>query len=173
MAEKKKGFTEEERAAMKERAQELKAEGRPRGAKKPDGESEVLAKIAQMQAPDRVMAKRLQAAIKAAAPDLAPRLWYGMPAYSKDARSSVSSKRRRSSRQGTRPWASATWPTSTMVRCGQRIRAEEVRRGRRGEGLCAREKGGWLSRSLSYRDERSVMGLVSASIAVPLCNCSR
>jgi hypothetical protein len=79
------GFTEEERDAMKQRAQELKAAGR-RGtrADKADGESEVLAKIAEMQEPDRVMGERLHALIKASAPDLSPRLWYGMPAYAKD-----------------------------------------------------------------------------------------
>jgi uncharacterized protein YdhG (YjbR/CyaY superfamily) len=76
---KSKGFTDEERAAMKERAQELKAE-----AAKADGESAVLAKIAEMQGSDRAMAKRLHAIIKASAPALAPKTWYGMPAYAKD-----------------------------------------------------------------------------------------
>jgi uncharacterized protein YdhG (YjbR/CyaY superfamily) len=71
----KKGFTAEERAAMRERAKELKAEA---------GESELLAKIAEMPKADRVMAERLHALIKASAPDLAPRTWYGMPAYAKD-----------------------------------------------------------------------------------------
>ena len=80
-----KRFTDEERAAMKERAQELKAEARrgPR-AKKADGESDVLAKIAEMPKPDRAMAERLHAIIKASAPALSPRTWYGMPAYAKD-----------------------------------------------------------------------------------------
>jgi hypothetical protein len=80
-----KGFTDEERAAMKERAQELKtaARRRPR-ADKADGESAVLAKIAEMPEPDRAMGKRLHAVIKASAPALSPRLWYGMPAYAKD-----------------------------------------------------------------------------------------
>ena len=82
---KSKGFTDEERAAMKERAQEVKAEAR-RGphADKADGESDVLAKIAEMPEPDRVMAKRLHAIIKASTPALSPRTWYGMPAYAKD-----------------------------------------------------------------------------------------
>jgi uncharacterized protein YdhG (YjbR/CyaY superfamily) len=81
---KPKGFTDEERAAMKERAQELEAEARRGpGAKKADGESDVLAKIAEMEGPDRAMAERLHAIIKASAPDLAPRTWYGMPAYAK------------------------------------------------------------------------------------------
>jgi hypothetical protein len=79
------GFTDEERGAMKDRAQELKAAGRrgPR-AGKADGESEVLAKIAEMPEPDRAMGERLHAVIKASAPALSPRLWYGMPAYTKD-----------------------------------------------------------------------------------------
>jgi uncharacterized protein YdhG (YjbR/CyaY superfamily) len=72
------GFTDEERAAMKERAKELKA-GRGKG--KADGEREVLEKIAEMPVPDRVMAERLHALIKASAPALSPRTWYGMPAY--------------------------------------------------------------------------------------------
>src|SRR5215467_8773528 len=78
-----KGFTDEERAAMKERAQELKAETRANKSKA-DGESDVLAKIAAMQEPDRAMAKRLHAIIKASAPALSPKTWYGMPAYAKD-----------------------------------------------------------------------------------------
>ena len=78
------GFTAEERDAMKQRAQELKASGR-RGSRpaKADGASEVLAKIAEMQEPDRVMGERLHALITASASDLWPRLWYGMPAYAK------------------------------------------------------------------------------------------
>jgi hypothetical protein len=82
---KSKGFTDEERAAMKERGQELKAAARrgPR-ADKADGESAVLAKIAEMPKPDRAIGKRLHAIIKASAPALSPRLWYGMPAYAKD-----------------------------------------------------------------------------------------
>jgi uncharacterized protein YdhG (YjbR/CyaY superfamily) len=84
-SKKSKGFTDEERAAMKERAQELKAAARrgPR-ADKADGESAVLAKIAEMPEPDRAMAERLHAIIKASAPALSPRTWYGMPAYAKD-----------------------------------------------------------------------------------------
>ena len=83
---KSKGFTDEERAAMKERAQELKSEARrgPRAKKDKDGEGDVLAKIAAMQGPDRAMAKRLHAIIKASAPALSPKTWYGMPAYAKD-----------------------------------------------------------------------------------------
>ena len=79
------GFTDEERAAMKEHAQELKTAARrgPRAAKA-DGESDVLAKIAEMPKPDRAMAERLHAIIKASAPLLSSRTWYGMPAYAKD-----------------------------------------------------------------------------------------
>jgi uncharacterized protein YdhG (YjbR/CyaY superfamily) len=80
-----KGFTDEERAAMKEHVQELRAAAR-RGppAHEADGESDVLAKIAAMPEPDRAMAKRLHAIIKASAPALSPKSWYGMPAYAKD-----------------------------------------------------------------------------------------
>ena len=78
-----KGFTDEERAAMKERAQELKAAARA-DKDKADGESAALAAIAAMQEPDRAMAKRLHAIIKASAPALSPKTWYGMPAYAKD-----------------------------------------------------------------------------------------
>ena len=78
-----KGFTEEERAAMRERAQELKAAARSRAGGAGE-ESTVLAKIAAMSAPDRAMAERLHAIIRASAPGLSPRLWYGMPAYAKD-----------------------------------------------------------------------------------------
>jgi len=80
---KSKGFTDEERAAMKERAQELKAEARA-NKNKADGESDVLAKIAAMPEPERAMVKRLHAIIKASAPALSPKTWYGMPAYAKD-----------------------------------------------------------------------------------------
>ncbi len=72
-----RGFTDEERGAMRERVQELKAD-------KADGESAVLAKIGEMQAPDRALGERLHAIIKASAPSLSPKLWYGMPAYARD-----------------------------------------------------------------------------------------
>jgi uncharacterized protein YdhG (YjbR/CyaY superfamily) len=79
------GFTDDERAAMKEHAQELKtAARRGKSAAKADGESDVLAKIAEMQESDRVIGERLHAVIKASAPALSPKLWYGMPAYAKD-----------------------------------------------------------------------------------------
>ena len=78
MTDSRKSFTAEERAAMRERAKEAKRAG------KKDGESDVLAKIAEMPEADRVMAERIHAVVKEAAPDLAPKTWYGMPAYAKD-----------------------------------------------------------------------------------------
>src|ERR687893_357311 len=78
-AKKSEGFTAEERAAMRERAKELKAE-----AQRADGERAVLAKIAEMQEPDRAMAERLHEIVKASAPALSPKTWYGMPAYARD-----------------------------------------------------------------------------------------
>src|SRR5918995_6652362 len=84
--QKSEGFTDEERAAMKERARELKGEARrgTRADKKADAESDVLAKIAEMQGPDRAMAERLHEIVKAVAPALSPKTWYGMPAYAKN-----------------------------------------------------------------------------------------
>jgi uncharacterized protein YdhG (YjbR/CyaY superfamily) len=85
--EKFEGFTAEERAAMKEHAQELKASARRRkGGKDVDEEGALLAKIAEMAEPDRVMAERIHSIVKAAAPTLSPKLWYGMPAYARDGR---------------------------------------------------------------------------------------
>ncbi len=78
-SKKSKGFTAEERAAMKERAQELKAEER-----RADGESALLTKVAEMPKRDRAMAERLHAIVKASAPDLSPKTWYGMPAYANE-----------------------------------------------------------------------------------------
>ena len=78
-----KGFSAEERAAMKERARELKAEGRANRSRA-EGESDVLAKIAEMPGPDRAIAKRIHAIVKESAPDLSPKTWYGMPAYARD-----------------------------------------------------------------------------------------
>jgi len=78
-ARKSKGFTAEERAAMRERARELKAE-----QNRADGESDVLAKIAEMPKQDRALAERIHAIVKAAAPGLSPRTWYGMPAYTNE-----------------------------------------------------------------------------------------
>ena len=87
MAERAKtstGFTTEEQAAVRERARELKASARRARSAEADGEGDVLAKIAEMTGADRTMAERIHALIKATAPDLTPRTWYGMPAYAKD-----------------------------------------------------------------------------------------
>ncbi|MBA2677704.1 MAG: DUF1801 domain-containing protein [Ktedonobacteraceae bacterium] len=80
---KSRGFTDEERAAMKERAKEMKVEARTNKSKA-EGESDVLARIAEMPEPERAMAMRLHEVIKASAPVLSPKTWYGMPAYAKD-----------------------------------------------------------------------------------------
>ena len=82
-AKKSEGFTDEERAAMRERAKEQKAEARA-NKNRAEGESDVLAKIAEMQEPDRAMAERLHEIVKASAPELSPKTWYGMPAYARD-----------------------------------------------------------------------------------------
>jgi uncharacterized protein YdhG (YjbR/CyaY superfamily) len=131
------GFTDEERAAMKERAQELKAEARsgPR-AGKADGESDVLAKIAEMPNPDRAMAKRLHAIIQASAPALSPKTWYGMPAYAKDGKvvCFFQSAQKFKSRYATFGFSDeanlddgAMWPTSFALK--ELTAAEEARIG--------------------------------------------
>jgi uncharacterized protein YdhG (YjbR/CyaY superfamily) len=126
---KSKGFTAEERAAMKERAQELKAE-----ARKADGESALLAKIAEMPEPDRAMAERLHAIVKANAPVLSPKTWYGMPAYAKDDKvvcffTPASKFKERYSTFGFQPAANldegAMWPTSFALK--ELTAAEEAR----------------------------------------------
>ena len=115
-AKKSKGFTDEERAAMKERAQELKAEAR---------ESDVLAKIAEMPPPDRAMAKRLHEIVKASAPALSPKTWYGMPAYAKDGKvlCYFQSAKKFNSRYATLGFSDeanldegAMWPTSFALK---------------------------------------------------------
>ena len=134
---KSKGFTDEERAAMKERAQELKAEAR-RGSRagKAGGESEVLAKIAEMPEPDRAMAKRLHTIIKASAPALSPKTWYGMPAYAKDGKvvCYFQSAQKFKSRYATFGFSDeanldegAMWPTSFALK--ELTAAEEARIG--------------------------------------------
>ena len=132
---KSKGFTDEERAAMKERAQELKAEAR-RGADKAAGESAVLAKIAEMRGPDRTMAKRLHAIMKANAPALSPKTWYGMPAYAKDGKivCFFQSAQKFNSRYATLGFSDnanldegAMWPTSFALK--KLTAAEEARIG--------------------------------------------
>ncbi len=134
---KTKGFTDEERAAMKERAKELKTEEhrRPRAKKdKTDGESDVLAKIAEMPEPDRAMAKRLHTIIKASAPDLSPKTWYGMPAYAKDGKvvcffQSADKFKSRYATLGFNDEANldegAMWPTSFALK--ELTNAEEAR----------------------------------------------
>ena len=133
---KSKGFTDEERAAMKERAQELKAEARRGRADKADGESDVLAKIAEMPEPDRAMAKRLHAIIKASAPALSPRTWYGMPAYARDGKvvCFFQSAQKFKSRYATFGFSDeanldegAMWPTSFALK--ELTAAEEARIG--------------------------------------------
>ena len=134
---KSRGFTDEERAAMKERAQELKAEAR-RGTHqgKADGESDVLAKIAEMPEPDRAMARRLHAIIKASAPALSPKTWYGMPAYAKDGKvvCYFQSAQKFKSRYATFGFSDeanldqgAMWPTAFAVK--ELTAAEEARIG--------------------------------------------
>ena len=132
---KSKGFTDEERAAMKERAQELKAEAR-HDADKAAGESAVLAKIAEMRRPDRTMAKRLHAIVKASAPALSPKTWYGMPAYAKDGKivCFFQSAQKFNSRYATLGFSDnanldegAMWPTSFALK--KLTAAEEARIG--------------------------------------------
>jgi len=115
-----KGFTAEERAAMKERAKELKAE-----AAKADGEKALLEKVAEMKGTDRAIAKRLHAIVTAAAPALAPKTWYGMPAYAKDGKivCFFQSKAKFGSRYATFGFSDeanidqgAMWPTSWALK---------------------------------------------------------
>jgi uncharacterized protein YdhG (YjbR/CyaY superfamily) len=130
---KTKGFTDEERAAMKERARELKAEARAKKGKA-DGESDVLAKIAEMQGTDRAMATRVHAIVKASAPVLSPKTWYGMPAYAKDGKvvCFFQSAQKFNSRYATLGFndtanldEGAMWPTSFALR--ELTAAEEAR----------------------------------------------
>jgi len=132
---KSNGFTDEERAAMKERVRELKAEARrARRADQADGESDVLAKIAEMPEPDRAMAKRLHAIIKTSAPALSPKTWYGMPAYAKGGKvvCFFQSAQKFKSRYATFGFSDeanldegAMWPTSFALR--ELTAAEEAR----------------------------------------------
>ena len=128
-----KGFTAEERAAMKERAKELKAEARA-NKDRAAGESDVLAKIAEMQGPDRAMAKRLHGIVKASAPELSPKTWYGMPAYAKDGKivCFFQSAQKFNSRYATFGFSDdanldegAMWPTSFALK--ELTAAEEAR----------------------------------------------
>jgi uncharacterized protein YdhG (YjbR/CyaY superfamily) len=128
-----KGFTDVERAAMKERAQELKAEARA-NKDRAAGESAVLAKIAEMEEPDRAMAERIHAIVKASAPDLWPRTWYGMPAYARDGKvvCFFQSAQKYESRYATFGFSDtanldegAMWPTSFALK--ELTAAEEAR----------------------------------------------
>jgi uncharacterized protein YdhG (YjbR/CyaY superfamily) len=121
---KSKGFSDEERAAMKERAQELKAEARL-NKDRAAGERAVLAKIAEMPEPDRALSKRLHAIIKASAPDLSPKTWYGMPAYAREGKVVVyfQSAHKFKSRYATLGFSDeanldegAMWPTSFALK---------------------------------------------------------
>src|SRR3989454_6972764 len=150
------GWTDEERVAMKERHQELKASARrgPR-ADKADGESAVLAKIAEMPEPDRAMGKRLHAIIKASAPVLLPRLWYGMPAYAKDGKvvCFFQSAQKFNTRYATLGFSDAAnldedalWPVAFALK--ELIDAEEAKIGR------AREESGELRTELALGRSR-------------------
>ena len=144
------GFTDDERAAMKERAQELKAEAR-RGTRagKADGESDVLAKIAEMQGPDRAMAKRLHAIVKANAPTLSPKTWYGMPAYAKDGKVVCFFQSAQKFKVEVRDVGLQRRGEPRRRRhVADLLRAEEVDRRRRGEDRRAREEGGALRAEL-------------------------
>lgn len=121
------GFTDEERAAMKEHAKELKASARrgTRAEKAAEEEAAVVAKIAEMVDSDRVMAERIHVVVKASAPDLAPKLWYGMPAYAKDGKvvCFFQSAQKFNSRYATFGFSDqanlddgAMWPTSYALR---------------------------------------------------------
>jgi uncharacterized protein YdhG (YjbR/CyaY superfamily) len=132
-AKKDTGFTDEERAAMKERARELKAEARA-SRNKAAGESDVLAKIAEMPEPDRAMGERLHAIVKASAPALWPKTWYGMPAYAKDGKvvCFFQSAEKFKSRYATLGFSDkanldegAMWPTSFALK--ELTAAEEAR----------------------------------------------
>jgi uncharacterized protein YdhG (YjbR/CyaY superfamily) len=146
-AKKPEGFTAEERAAMKERAKELKAEAR-QNKKRAEGESALLVKIAEMAEPDRAMAQRLHEIVEASAPALTPKTWYGMPAYADEEGKVVcffQSAEKFGARYATLGFSDkanldegAMWPTSFALK--ELTAAEE------GEDRGAREEGGGLSR---------------------------
>ena len=132
-AKKNKGFTDEEQAAMKERAKELEAEARA-NQKKTDGEKDLFEKIAEMPEPDCAMARRLHEIISEAAPDLWPKTWYGMPAYAKDGKvvCFFQSAQKFKSRYATLGFSDtanldegAMWPTSFALK--ELTAAEEAR----------------------------------------------
>ena len=113
------GFSAEERAAMKERAAELRAEGK-KGSKKADGLQAVLDRIAEMAPEDRALAERVHVVVTTTAPDLAPKTWYGMPSYADaDGKAVVFFQDAGKFKTGTRPSASRTTRTSTTATCGR------------------------------------------------------
>jgi uncharacterized protein YdhG (YjbR/CyaY superfamily) len=132
------GFTDEERAAMKERAQELKAEARSK-KDRAEGESALLAKIAEMPEPDRAMAERLHAIVTTSAPDLSPKTWYGMPAYAKDGKVVCFF-------QGAGKFDSR-YATLRLQRHGEPRRRAHVADLLRAEGVDCRRRGKRLARS--------------------------
>ena len=146
-----KGFTAEERAAMKERAKELKAE-----AAKADGEKALLAKIAEMKGTDRAMAKRLHEIITAAAPDLAPKTWYGMPAYAKDGKivCFFQSAEKFDARYATFGFSDEA-NHRPRRHVADLLRAEGADRRRGEEDRRAREEGGALRSMATKKDTRS------------------
>ena len=132
-------FSDDEKAAMKERAREAKAEARG-AADKADGERDVLAKIAEMPEPDRVMAERLHALVKASAPGLTPKTWYGMPAYARDGKivCFFKSADKFKSRYATLGFEEFGEPRRRRD-VADLLRADEADRRRRGEDRRARE----------------------------------
>ena len=170
---KSKGFTDEERAAMKERAQELKAEAR-RSKSRADGESEVLAKIAEMPEPDRAMAERLHAIITASAPALSPKTWYGMPAYAKDgkvvcffqsaAEVQVEVRDARLQRHGE---------PRRRRHVADLLRAEGLDRRRRGADRRAGEESGELRTELASARRSGSRGPEAAEVVAPPRRASR
>ena len=154
---------------MKERAQELKAEARrgPR-ANKADGESDVLAKIAEMPEPDRAMAERLHAIIKASAPALSPRTWYGMPAYAKDGKvvCFFQSAQKFKTRYATLRLQRQGEPRRRR-HVADRLRAEGVDRRRRGKDRRAREESGELRTELATGPRALLGGLGVNTYATP------
>ena len=167
-----KGFTDEERGAMRERAQELKVEAR--ADKDADGESAVLAKIAEMPEPDRALGERLHAIIKASAPALSPKTWYGMPAYAKDGKVVCFFKcaQKFNTRYATLGFSDAANLDDRRHVAG-RLRAEGVDRRRRGKDRRAREASGELrTRRRAWftgRDGRTQGRRPRVGIAYPPC----
>ena len=149
IGETSKGFTDEERAAMKERAKELKAEARA-NKDRAEGESDVLAKIAEMPEPERTMAERLHEIIKASAPVLSPKTWYGMPAYAKDGKvvCFFQAREKFNTRYATFGFQRRSEPRRRR-HVADRLCVEGVDRRRSGNDRRAREESGELKAELS------------------------